>query len=49
MEMQRNVDAYISTGGELAQELQAGSAVELSESFGKVAAMMGGAGLSESL
>ena len=39
--MQRNVDQYIETGGELAQELMAGSVVELTESFQHVAAMIG--------
>lgn len=39
--MQQNIDAYIETGGELAQELMAGSVVELTESFQHVAAMIG--------
>jgi len=44
-QMQRNVNAYIETGGELAQELMAGSAVELTESFHHVAAMIGSGSL----
>ena len=39
-EMQKNVDAYVGTAGCTAQELQAGSAVEMTQSFVKVSHMM---------